>query len=287
MFDKNNFLNYRLPDDFKFGVEIEFGSNSFSDGDVESYEDRKSVKRILEKNKIPCILSIDENNISPTFYTRSRKWIIGRDGSINFNSQLELRSPALKGEDGLTEITNVIKIIRENDFEIDESCGFHVHVSASNLSFKRIRSVLFFYILYENYIDTFSPTRKDTHHSRTLLKIDRNGNESKKEIVLSSLLQCEDQDDLIHFYPDKYRKLNLRSLVEFKTIEFRQFHASFNRYEIRNWIRFINFVIEKSKEYDFSNNKDIQKFERKHELFVSDFDIEKTNQKTTKYGMVI
>jgi len=62
----------------------------------------------------------------------SRTWIIGGDGSIRGQNTMEIKSPILKGPEGLREIRRLCNHLRKLGVTVNRSCGLHVHIGITN-----------------------------------------------------------------------------------------------------------------------------------------------------------
>jgi hypothetical protein len=59
-------------------------------------------------------------------------WVIGGDGSIRGAHPMEIKSPILKGQDGLKTLRKVIRLLKKVGCQVNSSTGLHVHVGVKN-----------------------------------------------------------------------------------------------------------------------------------------------------------
>lgn len=64
------------------------------------------------------------------------RWKAVTDGSLSSRrgGTAEVVSPVLTGNDGLTEIRTVAKLLREGGARVNESCGMHIHIGVDQLT---------------------------------------------------------------------------------------------------------------------------------------------------------
>lgn len=70
--------------------------------------------------------------------TNGNRWELKEDGSVS-GEGLELVSPKLYGQAGLTELKNVLQAVRSVGGTVDRSCGIHVHVDFRGKSLQQIK----------------------------------------------------------------------------------------------------------------------------------------------------
>ena len=82
-----------------------------------------------------------------------RGWGGKRDGSLVSYyagyTPVEVVSPILAGEDGLTQVYAVISLIHEMHGIVDDTCGLHVHVDATGMSREQVEAVRASFVTYE------------------------------------------------------------------------------------------------------------------------------------------
>ena len=133
--------------DRTFGVEIE----CFGAGD-DGRNRHDGLRRILLDSNIR-VVSHWRNEHDSNY----RGWTLKSDCSIEagHGCALEIVSPILSGIAGLREVRKVCKILEANGYEVNRSCGLHVHVNAQGLTASEVYQVVQRYAAGENLIDSF------------------------------------------------------------------------------------------------------------------------------------
>lgn len=222
----------------KYGVEIEFYGLK-----------RTSIKKILDSAKL-----------SNSFRTNSsNKWYIKDDNSIGVydHSSLlgqqsenyadvgtEISSPKLSGLKGIKEVKKIASALRLNGAFVNQSCGLHVHLDASDLSPKEILYIAEKYADLEKEIDSW-------------LSKDRSGNNcsaaySARDMISEMIATHNDEKlltraEIVDLSPGRNYKVNLESLFRHGTIEFRHHHGTLSGESIECWITFLLFFVEQCK----------------------------------------
>jgi len=143
-------------------------------------------------------------------------WNSQRDGSINCNlsgyTGVEIVSPVLKGEKGLTEVVAVFDWLTEIGAKVNKSTGLHVHVDGRSLDMTTIRRLVTrFKILESVFYSVNGETMSDRLENRYCKR-------SQDWFDDSGLL-------------DRYQSLNLTNWMDTtrsqkRTVEFRLFSGS-------------------------------------------------------------
>lgn len=210
----------------KFGVEIEI-SNLLG---IELFESRFKYpifRCAVENEDILC--GKKGCRFDKCKYCRSfSAFRIKRDQSIKGKNPYEIVTPILKGADGFGKLKHLCSELDYCMSEVNESCGLHVHIDASDMTFTEIMNLLLAYQNDESYIDAkMHPSRRENmnHTCRTLQGID------------FRTAKC--MDDLLSIFPDRYYKVNILALQKYGTIEFRHHHGTIDYEEIHSWILFL------------------------------------------------
>lgn len=197
--------------------------------------------------EIECSLPreyISEHNIRIGSYSHGTRlpapfpagWVAKSDGSVSPNhygcTPLEIVSPILKGRAGLEAVLQVFGILNEAGVEVNDSCGFHVHVG--------IDSVLGNQAANEGIVVRW--VRRMLHlvsiHELGLMAItgrpSRMGNQYCKSVTekWSGKLQTTSPvaviEEAVYVHSERYYTLNLCNLFgeSKRTVEFRVFGAT-------------------------------------------------------------
>jgi hypothetical protein len=160
---------------------------------------------------------------------------VKEDGSID---GLEFVSPILAGDQGLAEIEKFCDLAAEKGFEVNEDCGYHLHIDMRDTTDLQRRHIAYAYRLtYELWA--------------SLVKKDRRNNTFcyKPCYRASDIRDTEDFGSFIR-HLDRYQFINLRAYRDHTTYELRGYQGTLSKTEICNWIaahlRFVEFVKDKS-----------------------------------------
>jgi len=247
-----------IPEDLRFGVEIEFYATI----------PREEVQTMLQANNVDARV---------VYYTNktTQHWKILRDGSLDIKAGefgMELVSPILSGRKGLTEVQRCLTTLQEIGVRTDSSTGLHVHISPlrEDWKLKELRSVVLAILQSEQVLDKQLPvTRRGDNclSSKSNWKICQH--------YLDQVNSCSSVEELIRYVcpaseesptreesvmiiepgingnsqvtaqsnvtrlPDassRYYKLNLESLLSHATIEFRAMEATTCDKTVTKWI---------------------------------------------------
>lgn len=192
---------------YKFGVEIEFNNR-------------------LKNNELFDADSFDEiqNKLG-------LNWKIIRDGSCGY----EAVSPILEMKD-LWQISKICEALKKEGAMTDNRCGLHVHMDARDLTLRHLRSILAYWSATEESI--FDPLT-------TLDRRDNNNNFCNSSIYTEEFIFSKASiRELAESFPDRYRKLNIKSYLDHGTLEFRSFGGTLNDKEIINWVNLLQLFFE-------------------------------------------
>ncbi len=163
-------------------------------------------------------------------------WKAERDGSIRTRAgeyACEIVSPILRGAEGLAEVVEVVRILREKGHRVNVSCGMHCHVGwgrdlpASALA--RLVTIV-------------------SYCERGLYAI--TGTKSRERGIYCGGVRKygNDKDAKPRLDRDRYHALNLTSLASGtrETVEFRAFSGSLNATKIVGWIQACLGLVERA-----------------------------------------
>ena len=200
----------------KFGIEIEAYNCS-----------RERLARELREAGIEVVVEGYNHTTRP-------HWKLVTDSSLNGNDTFELVSPILVGETGLRELEKVCWVLDLCDVKVNESCGFHVHMDASDFSIDTWKNLALSYKHIEPLIDSFMPrTRRDNRYCKSLNAL------PETRIIRAATIHELQQV----FGNSRYYKINLKAYSRHRTVEFRQHSGTINFAKMEKWIRFLNGLI--------------------------------------------
>lgn len=205
----------------KFGVEIEiFGLSLKKTKSIIDTADFKDWQVVYDHSICGCQTEFCTNNCETA----------------------EVVSPILQSEKDLETIEKLCNLLIANGAHVNKTCGFHVHVDARELEAKQIELIYRRYSKYESAIDLLHPKDRRLNKNNYCLSIkpivemmneDKIEFKTKKNIAYKLLI-------------DKYYKLNLTSIENLGSIEFRQHKGSLNFTELKHWIYFCQEFVETS-----------------------------------------
>lgn len=233
-----------------FGIELEFFGI-----------DQERVQEVLEGAGVACYLDDgddydcggDECGASDcrTCNPQTRSgWKITDDGSIypnassSYDPGVELVSPVLQGQDGLLEVMKVAKLMMNAGAQVNKTCGFHVHIGASDLSGDTFVNLVKRYALHETLIDSFMPrSRRESRNTycRSVVNL---------LSYVSHQRQGSSMQTVASQFHDRYFKLNLCAYLRHGTVEFRHHSGTVSAEKIVNWIIFCQNFVETSVNSD-------------------------------------
>ena len=235
--------------DTTYGIELEMSSSA--------EWTREAICMDLRKYGI-AMANIDS-------YTEGKRtlscWKLVGDGSIACSmrepncNRFELVSPILKAEVGIGATTNLLKMMKVYNIQLNRSMGFHVHYDVSKFEAPDIAKICARFLQFEEAIDLIMPKSRRTGSAesdayfRSNLKAAMDALSTNEEQVFHLLSQCETIEDLAMIMnPTKlpsrdprYFKLNFQNLVNGRqpTIEFRQHSSTANPDKVEAWIKFV------------------------------------------------
>lgn len=206
----------------KFGVEFE------------AYNVRESdLNAAMNRAGISCRIAGYSHADSES------QWKIVSDGSLSGNNTFELVSPILQGEAGIRELEKVCRILNECGAKVNKTCGTHVHMDARGMEMQTWKNIYKNYARLENVIDSFMPrSRRENDYCKSLNRINN---------LENRIDQCRTLSDIEHIFCSRYYKINPQSYSRHNTCEFRQHSGTVEFEKISTWVRFLNNLIEYSK----------------------------------------
>ena len=179
-----------------------------------------------------------------------RTWKIVRDSSIEcVNRQGERASQLYSVEfvspicqyDDIEVLQNLVRALRNAGAKVNGRCGIHVHVDASNHTPKTLRNIVNIMaskedLLYkaldvnvrrEHYCEKADTKFLDEINKRPPLSMDQ---------VREMWYEGEDRSH-IHYDDSRYRGLNLHSVFQKGTVEFRLFNSTLHAGKVKSYVQ--------------------------------------------------
>lgn len=177
---------------------------------------------------------------------RFKGWEVKTDGSL-YNGPtgftgLEIVSPTpplnTDNPGDIKAVRKLCETLQNKGFAVDEHCGLHVHLDAEGLSVDEVKRIFVRYSNFEETIDSFMPTN-------------RRGNVYYAKSGKSRVGTIESLDSVPSIIRsltgDRYYRVNLCSIYQHNSIEFRQHSASINPDTILRWVAFLEQFVKASK----------------------------------------
>lgn len=213
----------------KFGIEIEgFNVN------------RAYLREKLVEAGINCK---DEH------YNHETKdyWKVITDSSIRGIQSFELVSPPLVGQAGLDELEIVCRVLENLNAKVNKSCGLHIHFDSGDIRLQTWRNIYINYAKLENTIDNFMPRSRRASVNTYCQSI-------KLRNMELTMRECATIKQIASVaFRGRYYKVNAQSYLRHKTIEFRQHSGTVEFEKMKNWILFLNNLVNHSKTHIIEN----------------------------------
>jgi len=153
----------------------------------------------------------------------------------------EFITPVLYGDQGLAVIKDFCDIAQDKEWEVNNTCGLHLHLGLTSETPQQLKSIAY------AYYNTFPYWKAVVHHSR-------HGNNmcSAPKYPRSVILGIENQEDFDYFASerDRFEFVNWRAYILHGTVELRILHGTLDSEEVCNWIKahtkFLEFVKDKT-----------------------------------------
>jgi len=233
-----------------FGVEIECGVDHYGDPpdhECEEWDDElgEMVQVEVEHCVACCGCWQDDEDGGPEF-ARKLLWENGyrdwADQNIhNDGSGVEIPSPILEGRRGLDELGEVMALLRRNGFYTTPEDGLHVHHDAPEFVENDTLIAHLVELWEENLpvIDRMvAPNRRGGDYWAC------NSYATRHPSMWESFKQNKSLDNLSL---DKFRSLNVTSLYEHGTVEFRLHEGTLDFNEAASWVMFGQEFLELAK----------------------------------------
>ena len=179
-------------------------------------------------------------------HTLRPHWKIVTDGSVTGTGTgegrgLELVSPILRGEIGLTEAALVVKTIRAAGAKVDRTCGLHVHVGADGMNGTDIIRVADLYTNNQDNINSVvSRARRDGRWARTWTN-------HTLDYLRRSLTGVTGRNNITAWVgTERYRTVNVTAYARHGTLEFRQHQGTLNGQKLTAWVRLMLGIMDKA-----------------------------------------
>lgn len=199
-----------------------------------------------------------------------RRWKIAYDSSIRAEHKdggyasddykCEFVSPICEYKD-IETIQELVRALRKNGMRVNDSVGIHVHVDASEHTAQSLKNIanimasketLLFKALGTN------PARIDRWcqkvDERFLDKINTRGPKTKAQI--KNMWYNGDDGSYMHYHSSRYHALNLHSVWQKGTVEFRCFNSTTHAGKIKAYIQLALAISNQAKSQRSASRKE-------------------------------
>ena len=179
-----------------------------------------------------------------------RRWKVVSDASIRCQSRgertasrlysVEVVSPICKYED-VEAIQELVRQLRKGGARVNDSCGIHIHVDASRHDPRTLRNIV-----------NIMASKEDLLYKTLKVQIDREYYCQKadlrflEDVNLKRPKSMSEFETLwyngasgrhTHYHSSRYHALNLHSVFQKGTIEFRMFNSTLHAGEVKSYIQ--------------------------------------------------
>lgn len=247
-----------LPENLKFGVEIEFYNAS-----------KKSVAQLVQKI-LGGKLNI-ANSYRYEVLVGDKKWQIVKDASLHnsvdepkpYKQQFtgELVTPILTYKN-LPVLLNLVEEMEKENVKSDREhgCSVHVHVDANHLSLEDIKQLCRqHYVIYDELVDKFCLSDRQVKtfaknlSSKFIKELDNITSKDKLRSSWYGYHNPYQQKQTSHYNKSRYTIFNLHSMYEGHGVEYRyfKFYGNLDSYLLKNIINYsLLMTLPHDKVYD-------------------------------------
>lgn len=228
---------------------------------------RKAVSKTFIKNhnkgycgvEIECLNEYNNANCFIREELKKLKFSQGTDGSLS-SGGVEFRSVPMNGDLLFDSIEKFCKELNKKDYEVDRSCGLHVHLEVDNEEIEYLKKLYLFYLRFEDMFFNMLP--KSRRSKRFCERFKAYYKDTPEEIMnVETLDEFKEMLYETRYYRSEIRRhgndkrycwANLHSIFYRGTLEIRSHSGTINSSKILNWImihqRVLEFLNEKTLE---------------------------------------
>lgn len=210
-------------------------------------------------------------------------WDIKQDGSLRNDGLEAVFKAPTAGEDVILALDELVNnVIQEDRAQYNERTSVHVHLDVRDISVEQLFTFLFFYLYCEKAIYNYvGHNREESNYCIPWWKT-----EQLKASLISIYRALQNEDtsqvqQLLHHKMSKYSGLNLKSINQFGTVEFRHHYGTHNKARLLEWIN----IIQSLKQQAMTVNHSHVSFEElisEHFTIPEDLDLYMTEETTYK-----
>jgi Putative amidoligase enzyme. len=164
----------------------------------------------------------------------------GREHVYDGSYSVELVSPILKYDD-IETVQDIARLLRRAGAKVNASCGIHIHIDASTHTPKTLRNIVNIMAAKEDLLYKALKVRVEREHycqktdTRFLDQLNHRRPRSTDEIRRVWYNGSDRSYD--HYHNSRYHGLNLHSVFNKGTIEFRLFNSTLHAGQIKSYIQ--------------------------------------------------
>lgn len=186
---------------------------------------------------------------------QGRKWKVMSDGSLNCQQRVagervpasrlysvEVVSPICQYDD-IPTVQEIVRQLRQAGAFVNSSCGIHIHINAAPFTAPKLRNLVNIMAAKEDMI--YKALRVDAaREEHYCQKIDQRFLEELNRKRPETLEQFKKiwyqgaDGSQVHYHPSRYHCLDLHSVFQKGTIEFRAFNSELHAGKIKAYLQF-------------------------------------------------
>lgn len=180
-------------------------------------------------------------------------WEIDSDGSLDNGAEYRPRKAnhLFWNEESKTQIKEVMALIRVHGGKVNRNCGLHIHIDTSKMTNKQILTIITEFIHKQRFIIKKFDTSKDRLESMCkVLPFEGLKKIKEKDIAEYRREGGKWNFEAYEYFSEKYYALNITSLPDKGTLEFRLFNATDKPKEILDRVEWVLKFIKDCMERD-------------------------------------
>lgn len=235
------------------------------------------------KRHISCELEISDctNFTKVLDFCNKNNHNIVYDGSIEGDFPFEINTCPISGDSFLESMKSLSDVLIDSGCDVNDTCGYHVHVNSKDLNYYDIRKFAFIYVKIEDYIFKCIPEHrrhsdfcykcKDTIREiflgRVFKKVPKKasvkGNSIKRFYSIRSHIENERIPEILNYrkrekyFDRRYWAMNFHSWFFRGSLENRCYEGTIKYENIVNWGMFWATIIDFAVENCESDIKDL------------------------------
>lgn len=187
---------------------------------------------------------------------------IVHDGSLGDNG-IEFVTPKLKGKTGENYLKKVCAILSDNDYNVDKSCGLHIHVDCSDYKVSKIgnkrrlefsKNMMMFYLIFEDVMLSMLPVSRRNNSYAYNLSNKVQIEDLQNLFTINDLEKMWYQDSDVSrikrrksekYDSSRYHAINFHSLFSHDNIEIRHHAGTINDRKILEWANLHCVIVDR------------------------------------------